>query len=369
MQKHKSGYTKAVDMWSLGGVAATILSGTPLFVDSKDDNFKPNPDRAIATLAAECDLAHLDQSKDWQHVGERAKDFVRRLLVLNEMKRMTVKEALGHPWFTNEFHKNEFQAVYLRAIRHWKPRPTKADIIEILDVDHAKEGPCSKRQRLSPLSRPSKKQALLPIEPPYIPYHRHISERISPRREPRSLAAHGDVPPAPWKAPIGWISSLHDAALLQGNPTRTDLASVRLRWPAASNHLALERKLGSRFTSLQAPYSTTALSPNTEMSNCPWRPAGLDTDEEDEVSLVPTSSPGRKLLAQLGYMSMSDIVYHTSTDDEEGGGLAHVENPPREGKLVRPSIFAEGTVVSPAIASMIRESKPVRGISISNFEM
>lgn len=344
MQMGKSGYTKAVDMWSLGGVAATILSGTPLFVDSKDDNFKTSPDRAIAELAAECDLAHLDRSKDWQHVGERAKDFVRRLMVLNEMKRMTVKEALGHPWFTNESHKNEFEAVYLRAIRHWKPRLRKADIIEILDVDQAKEGPCSKRQRLSPLSRPSNKQALMPI--PYIHYDRRITELITPRRDPRSLAAQSDVPPAPWKAPIGWISSLHDAALLQNKPTRTDLASVRLRWPVASNHVALKRKFGSRLTSLQAPYSTTAFSPDTETSSSPWRPTGLDTDEEDEVALVPTSSPGRKLLAQLGYMSMSDIEYHTSTDDEEGGGVAQVGGPSREGKLVRPSIFAEGTVVS-----------------------
>lgn len=243
MQVGKSGYTKAVDMWSLGGVAATILSGTALFVDSKDDNFKANPDEVIAKLAAECNLEHLDESEDWHHVGERAKDFVRKLLVLDETKRMTVKEALENPWFTNEYHKDEFEAVYQRAIRHWKPRPKKPDIIEFLDVDQAKQSQSAKRQRLSSLSRPSSKRALVPIEPPYIPFHRRINSLVSPRGKHEPLPTRSYVPPAPRKAAIGWISALHDAALLQDKPIRTDLASVRLRWPTASRPVTPKRKL------------------------------------------------------------------------------------------------------------------------------
>lgn len=277
-------------MWSLGGVTATLLSGTSLFVDPKDDNFETNPDKVIAKLAAECNLAPLDQSKDWEHVGERAKDFVRKLLIVDEMKRMTVKEALSHPWFTNKYHRNEFVAVYLRAIRHWKPRPKKADIIEILDVDTAKESPSAKRQRLSPLPRPSSKGALVPVESGYITFHRHIKTPVSPRRESRSSAAWSYVSPAPRKPPIGWIKSLHDAVLLQDKPLRTDLASVRLRWPTASEPVILKRKLESRLTTPQALDSTTGLFFSTEMSSVARRPARFDTDEEDELAHVEAPS-------------------------------------------------------------------------------
>lgn len=292
MRTGKNGYTKAVDMWSLGGVAVTLLSGTPLFVDSKDDNFKTNPDEVIARLAAECNQAQLNQSKDWQHVGERAKDFVRKLLVLDETKRMTVNEALEHPWFTNEHHKNEFEAVYLRAIRHWTPRPQKPDIIELLDVNRAEEGPIPKRKRLTSLSQPSSKRALLPIEPPYIPFHRHISKLDPPGRESESLAASINFPLAPWKAQVGWIRSLHDAALLQDKSIRTDLASVSLRWPTASTPETLKRKLGSSLRTPRALDASTAFSPGTDVNSIARSLTGFETDVEDEVMLVPTSSPG-----------------------------------------------------------------------------
>ena len=350
-------------MWSLGGVAATLLSGAPIFVDSKDDDFKTNPDESIAKLAAECNLTLLDQREDWQHVGDRAKDFVRRLLVLDEMKRMTVKEALEHPWFTNEHHRKEFEAVYLRAIRYWKPRPKKADIIEILNVDKAKEGPSPKRQRLSPPPRPSKKRVLMPTEPPEIPFHRHINNLVCSRREPEFLPARSYVP-APWQTPVGWISSLHDVALLE----RTDLASVKLPWLTASKPMTPRRKLESRFLSPHAPDTTTAVSPGTEASSSAWAPASSDTDEEDELALVPTSSPGRNLLALLDHVSMKDTVYPTRADKEEEDELADVAAPSGPGKLMRPSKFAERAAVSPATANIPRENKKLRGISIYNFE-
>lgn len=59
------------------------------------------------------------------------------------------------------------------------------------------------------------------------------------------------------------------------------------------------------------------------MSSIAWRPTSFDTDEEDEVALVPTSSPGRKLLALLDDMSMSGIARPTSTGDEEADEAAH----------------------------------------------
>ena len=322
---HKRGYTKAVDMWSLGGVAATILTGTSLFVDSKNEHFKINPDQAIANLAAECNLAHIDHSHDWQHVGERAKDFVRRLLVLDEMKRMTVTEALEHPWFTNGCHKNEFEAVYLRAIRHWKPRPRKPDIIEALNVDRPEGNTFSKGPKSS------RKRGLVPIDSPYFPFHRRLDQLVSPRTVAGPVAEPRNVFSAPWKTPIEWINSLHNSASLQNKSLRTDLASVRLRWRTPSKYMTLKGKLESSFTSAQVPNSPSVFSPGTEPDTIPWGPMDFVTDEEDEVALVPTSSPGRKLLALLDDMSMTGIGYHASIHGEEKLEEADVELSAQEG--------------------------------------
>ena len=38
------------------------------------------------------------QSKQWEHVSESAKDLVTRLLCLNQHERITITEALAHPW-------------------------------------------------------------------------------------------------------------------------------------------------------------------------------------------------------------------------------------------------------------------------------
>lgn len=37
-------------------------------------------------------------SKHWEQISESAKDLVSRLLCLDQNERITIKEALGHPW-------------------------------------------------------------------------------------------------------------------------------------------------------------------------------------------------------------------------------------------------------------------------------
>lgn len=73
-------------------------------------------------LAAAGDINALERDSDWLSVGLRAKDFVRRCLVLDEEKRMTATSALRHSWFANQAHKEEFERVYKRAVVGWRPR-------------------------------------------------------------------------------------------------------------------------------------------------------------------------------------------------------------------------------------------------------
>ncbi|EEP79368.1 predicted protein [Uncinocarpus reesii 1704] len=112
----KEGYTKSVDLWSLGCVTVVLLTGGSPFQD-------PETQQYSRKLAKECNLELLDNIKEWSHVGPRAKGFVHGLLILDEKRRMTAKAALMHAWFTNSTHKEIFDRIYQKAISDWKPRP------------------------------------------------------------------------------------------------------------------------------------------------------------------------------------------------------------------------------------------------------
>jgi hypothetical protein len=132
-------------------------------------------------LAQECDLQQLDGVAEWQIVGKRPKDFVKRLLVLDDEQRMSAKDAKNHPWFSNELHKVDFEELYHRAIKHWKPRTLKAPTIEMIDADQLKELPMLQKNDLTG-QRNNRKRNLVPVDPPYKPYPRRMSLALLPKR-------------------------------------------------------------------------------------------------------------------------------------------------------------------------------------------
>ncbi|OKP00910.1 Meiosis-specific serine/threonine-protein kinase mek1 [Penicillium subrubescens] len=108
LQTDLKGYTKAVDMWSLGCVAAVLLVGDTPF----DNTYR----------STSSDLINLDHDMRALEIDPRARDFVFRSLVLDETKRMDVKQALRHDWFTNPAQAGWFKEMYSRSIQNWKPR-------------------------------------------------------------------------------------------------------------------------------------------------------------------------------------------------------------------------------------------------------
>lgn len=122
----RQGYTKSVDMWSLGCVTVVILIGAPPFRKAESYSFSESQ-------ARQGDLDILRADPDWEKVGHRPKDFVYRLLVLDETQRMDAKTALQHAWFTNPTHKAEFDAVYRRAICDWKPRAVQEPVVVLIE--------------------------------------------------------------------------------------------------------------------------------------------------------------------------------------------------------------------------------------------
>ncbi|KIW20500.1 hypothetical protein PV08_01075 [Exophiala spinifera] len=119
----RAGYTRAVDMWSVGCVTVVLLTGGMAFSDPITNSYSES-------LAADCNLKSLQETPEWEKIRERPKDFISQLLVLDEAARPSAEEALKHSWFSNELHRTDFEELYQRTIKHWNPRVPKSPSID-----------------------------------------------------------------------------------------------------------------------------------------------------------------------------------------------------------------------------------------------
>jgi serine/threonine protein kinase len=122
------GYSKAVDMWAIGVITFLLLFGR-----------YPYPHPSGEAHTTEVDPDEMDEfmgQLKYSKIGDRPKNFLRRLVV-NERQRMTAKEAVDHPWFTNERNATEFRELYQRAVKDWIPRHNSIKVLEYVESDHA----------------------------------------------------------------------------------------------------------------------------------------------------------------------------------------------------------------------------------------
>lgn len=115
-------YTASIDMWSLGCVLAELYTGVPIFPGSDEANQL----QCIANLMGEPPVQMTSKSSIFAKLSDGKKvrfalatsseknfdnemgpadplfkDFVRKCLAWNPEDRLTVKEALKHPWIKN----------------------------------------------------------------------------------------------------------------------------------------------------------------------------------------------------------------------------------------------------------------------------
>jgi len=85
-----TGYDKEVDLWSIGVITYILLCGFPPFYH------EDLPKLFEQIMSAEYDFP----PEYWNHISKEAKDFIKKLLVVDPAKRMSSQQALAHPWLS-----------------------------------------------------------------------------------------------------------------------------------------------------------------------------------------------------------------------------------------------------------------------------
>lgn len=128
----KSGYNEAVDVWSVGCLAGTLLTNAFLFPRDRSAHSNSSEHDDTADLTVAFNLKFLDTSKDWQGASRKCKSFIRGCAMVDDSSRLTVAQALQHPWVAHSSFAAAMHAEYARAIADWTPRANSKDVIEYL---------------------------------------------------------------------------------------------------------------------------------------------------------------------------------------------------------------------------------------------
>lgn len=169
-------------MWSLGCLTTALLNGHSYFVNSQNSSYRHDSSAAVTKASAECDLTGIDDALAWKDVTVEAKDFIKKLLKLDEKARLNTDEALEHVWFTKGSRREIIQNAYKNAINGWTASRPGWDFIEDINSLMQIRNPPSEQVPLSsqthtqhhPINVPS-----YPIDPNYESPHRRLEDPIS----------------------------------------------------------------------------------------------------------------------------------------------------------------------------------------------
>jgi calcium-dependent protein kinase len=81
-------YNQKCDIWSCGVITYIILSGSPPFNGSSDQDIMKKVKIGKFSFSDPC----------WSAMSDKAKDFITKLLTFDIERRPSAEEALQHPW-------------------------------------------------------------------------------------------------------------------------------------------------------------------------------------------------------------------------------------------------------------------------------
>jgi serine/threonine protein kinase len=123
---------KPVDMWSFGVILYILLGGYPPF---HHDN-----QRELFKKITKGDYQfHPDY---WGSVSDEAKDLIRGLLTVDANKRLTVEQALAHPWLmksADELAAHNLDSNLAELKKYQATRKLKAGVKAIMAVNKMKK--------------------------------------------------------------------------------------------------------------------------------------------------------------------------------------------------------------------------------------
>ncbi|KAJ8921202.1 hypothetical protein NQ315_013674 [Exocentrus adspersus] len=132
MIENAPGYSYEVDIWACGVIMYTLLVGCPPFWHRKQ----------MVMLRNIMEGNYSFSSPEWADISESPKDLIRKLLVVDPKQRISISEALNHPFFqTVKLQQREFNAkrkfqwaiLVVRAMiriqrLHYTPEPLNLDV-------------------------------------------------------------------------------------------------------------------------------------------------------------------------------------------------------------------------------------------------
>jgi len=118
------GYDKSVDLWSVGVIVYIILCGFPPFHHENN------------ALLFELIMSGKFSFPDpyWTNISAQAKDFLKKLLIVEVPGRMTAAAALKHPWITGEVRPTLLASDTMRSLKEYnrsRREENKKNAVEI----------------------------------------------------------------------------------------------------------------------------------------------------------------------------------------------------------------------------------------------
>jgi serine/threonine protein kinase len=105
-----SGYGLEVDIWSLGVILYVLYVPRPLWVlvfrvsltvcfPLRLSGMQPFHEGRQHSLFTQIEQGEFDfPEEQWQHISRSAIDLISKMMQVDPRKRITIKEALQHPW-------------------------------------------------------------------------------------------------------------------------------------------------------------------------------------------------------------------------------------------------------------------------------